>query len=187
MSMVKYEINSDNALVILLKEGDKVAYTEIYNRYFLLMFRFAYRKLQDEELAKDFVQELFTTLWHKREKVLPEGNLAQFLYIKLRSNILNHYAHQKVETKYIDFLANFANAVADNADHKIRESQLKAYIDRQISKLPPQMRKIFRMSREEQLSNREIASKLETTESNISKQIGGAKEILGKKIIKGYD
>lgn len=186
MNKIDHQTPEQN-LVILLREGNNEAYTEIYNRYFQLMFKFAYRKLQDEEQAKDFVQELFATLWHKLKKVLPEGNLVQFLYIKLRSSILNHYAHQGVVTKYIDFLANFANTIANNADHKVRENQLQGYIDRQISKLPPQMRKIFKMSREEELGNREIASKLGTTESNISKQIGGAKKILGKKMIKGYD
>ena len=184
--MVEFNRCTDSELISLLNEGNKKAYTEIFNRYFQLMFVFAYNKLRDEELAKDFVQELFTALWHKRERISSEGNLLQYLYISLRSSIYNFFDHQKVEAKYLDFLANFTNKVSNDADYTIRERQLADYIEEQIKRLPPKMREVFELSRKQYLSNREIALKLDTSESNVSQHIGGAKKILSGKINADY-
>ncbi|RYZ87948.1 MAG: sigma-70 family RNA polymerase sigma factor [Proteobacteria bacterium] len=180
--MGKLKNNSDKELIIFLKDGSQQAYTEIFSRYYRLMFVFAYKKLRDEDLAKDFVQELFFRLWEKREMLYPEGNLAQYLYISLRSRMFGYFEHQKVASKYIDFLAGFAEANSEQADHLVREKQLSDYIDRQIEGLPKKMREVFELSRKEHLSHGEIAKKLGTTQSNVSHHINNALKILGTKL-----
>lgn len=178
-----YQTLSDNELIALLRKGNAAAYTEIYDRYFQLMFVFAYKKLQDEELAKDFVQDLFTKLWANAQDLKLEGNLAQYLYISLRSRMLDYFAHLKVQNKYIDFLADFSEGqVVGQTDHLIREKQLASYIELQIAKLPPKMREVFEMSRKRHLSNREIAQQLGTSESSVSQHISAAVKILKTKI-----
>ena len=181
--MPVYQNLSDNELIAFLKEGNAAAYTEIYDRYFQLMFVFAYKKLRDEELAKDFVQELFEKLWVKRDTILLDGNLAQYLYISLRSRILDYFAHQKVQSKYVDFLAGFVGGeVVEATDYLVREKQLAAYIEMQIARLPLKMREVFELSRKEHLSNREIAAQLGTSESSVSQHISGAVKILKSKL-----
>jgi RNA polymerase sigma-70 factor (family 1) len=181
--MSGYKTLSDDELVILLKEGNRLAYSEIYSRYFYLMFVFAYKKLRDEELAKDFVQELFTKLWEKRETILENGNLSQYLYISLRSRMFDYFAHKKVQTKYIDSLKDFASAnIVGHTDYLIREKQLADYIEKQVQLLPKKMRQAFEMSRKKHLSNREIAQELNTTESNVSQHISNAIKILKTKL-----
>ncbi|TKC00033.1 sigma-70 family RNA polymerase sigma factor [Pedobacter cryotolerans] len=181
--MSGYKTLSDDELVALLREGNHLAYSEIYNRFFYLMFVFAYKKLSDEELAKDFVQELFTKLWVKKETILENGNIAQYLYISLRSRIFDFFAHQKVQTKYIDSLKDFASTnIVEYTDHLIREKQLLEYIEVQIKSLPKKMREVFEMSRKQYLSNKEIAEELGTTESNVSHHINNAVKILRTKL-----
>lgn len=181
--MSGYKTLSDDELVTLLREGNHLAYSEIYNRYFYLMFVFAYKKLRDEELAKDFVQELFTKLWVKKETILKNGNLSQYLYISLRSRMFDFFAHQKVQTKYIDSLKGFASAnLVEFTDHLIREKQLREYIEVQTKSLPKKMREVFEMSRKQHLSNKEIAEELGTTESNVSHHVNNAIKILRTKL-----
>ncbi len=181
--MYGYSTLSDNELITLLREGNHSAYTEIYNRYYYLMFVFAYKKLRDEDLAKDFVQELFTNLWIKKETILEDGNLASYLYITIRSWMFNYFIHQKVQLKYLDTLKGFNfNGKANNTDYLIREKQLTDYIEKQIQILPSKMRTIFRLSRNEHLSHKEIAQKLGTSEHNVSKQITNALKILRTKL-----
>lgn len=181
--MADYKTFSDNELITLLRLGNRSAYTEIYNRYNYLMIVFAYKKLRDEDLARDFVQELFITLWDKRETISEDGNLAQFLYVSLRNRMFSHFAHQKVEHKYFDFLAHtFSEFSNGQTDYLVREKQLISYIEKQIEKLPSKMKVVFLLSRNEQLSNREIAERLNTTESNVSHHISNALKILRKRL-----
>ena len=181
--MSGYQTFTDSELVTLLREGDRIAYTQIYHRYFYLMFSFAFKKLRDKDLAKDFVQDLFTNLWFKREMILEDGNLSQFLYISLRSKMLNYFAHQNVEAKYIETLkGSILDLKTSFADSRIRERQLAEYIEKQIQNLPEKMKRIFTLSRKEHLSNKEISDKLKTTESNVSHQISNALKILKGKL-----
>jgi RNA polymerase sigma-70 factor (family 1) len=181
--MSVYKALSDSELITLLRGGDEYAYTEIYHRYHYLMLVFAYKKLRDEDLAKDFVQELFTNLWYKRETLSDVGNFAAFLYITLRRKILDHFVHQKVESKYISFLKHYVpEAGTEKADHLIRNKELSHYIEKQIEALPRKMRAVFELSRKEHLTHKEIANKLDTSEHNVAKQITNALKILKTKV-----
>ncbi|MFD0749217.1 sigma-70 family RNA polymerase sigma factor [Mucilaginibacter calamicampi] len=85
--------------------------------------------------------------------------------------------------RYLDSLKGYLDAHAEvPADHLIREKQLRAHIEQEIQALPPKMRRIFEMSRKEQLSHREIAEALSVSENNVSKQVNNALRILRTKL-----
>ena len=65
--MKLYSKLSDSELADLLKSDDQLAFTEIYNRFYYALFTHVYNRLNDKDEAKDVVQELFSTLWCKRE------------------------------------------------------------------------------------------------------------------------
>ncbi|CAM4252981.1 RNA polymerase sigma-70 factor, ECF subfamily [Pedobacter westerhofensis] len=179
----EYEPLSDTDLIVLLRHGDHAAFAEIYRRYYPLMLNFAVRKLYDEDLSKDFVQELFTNVWEKRETILESGNLRSYLYIFIRSRILNHFKNQNVQAKYIEVLKQaFSVAGYAQTDYLARERSLNEYIDRQIKSLPEKMRIVFQMSRTEHLSHKHIAQKLNTSEENVSKHITRALRSLKTKL-----
>jgi RNA polymerase sigma-70 factor (family 1) len=180
-SMDELKTSSDNKLLIQLKSGNHLAYTEIYDRYYYLIFIFAYKKLRDEELTKDFVQDLFIKLWDKRDTLSENGKLSSYLYISIRSRIFDYFAHQKVQHKYLDFLKNYQISAYEKTDHLIREKDLNHYIEKEIQALPKKMRQIFELSRKEHLTHREIAQRLDTSEHNVSKQIANALRIFRTK------
>lgn len=181
--MADLKILSDDELLGLLKASDHAAFNEIYHRYFQLLYIHANKKLGDEDLAKDVVQDIFTALWFKREFDQHIKDLAAYLFTSARNKIFDLFAHQQVQQKHLDSLQNFLTAKpVISTDYHIREAQLKAYIEQQIQQLPAKMRAIFEMSRKEELSYKEIAERLETSENNVSKQVNNALRILRTKL-----
>ncbi|EHQ24806.1 RNA polymerase sigma factor [Mucilaginibacter paludis] len=180
MTRKDYQTLSDAELTELLKASDHAAYTEIYRRYAKTLYVHAYKKLQNEELAKDIIQDLFTSIWHKRDIYnIPGGNLDGYLYRAMRNRIFEFFSHEKVERKYLDSLQAFIKSNhSPTADYQIREKQLQSHIDKKIAKLTPKMKVIFELSRKEQLSYSEIAAQLNTSKNNVSKQIRNALKIL---------
>lgn len=184
--MPDYQNHQEKELISQLKMGNANSYTEIYDRYFRLMFVFAYKKLRDEDLAKDFVQELFTDIWNKRAELLEDKIFASFLYTSLRYKILNHFAHLKVENKFVDFLAYQSKFASEHSDYLIRDKQLSEYIEKQIQSLPKKMRRIFELSRKDHLSHKEIALVVNTSEHTVSKQISNALKIIKTKVGRAF-
>jgi RNA polymerase sigma-70 factor (ECF subfamily) len=179
--MSAYKELSDQQLVDLLRSGDKAAYTEIYERYFSILYLHAYKKLRDEEEAKDIIQELFAALWHKRFE-LHQTNLAGYLFAAVRNRVLDNYAHKQVSNKYISSFQDFLATAPDSSEYLVRERQLSELIEKEIQALPPKMRKIFELSRKAHLSHKEIAEQLQLSEQTVSKQVTNALKMLRIKL-----
>jgi len=181
--MGQYNQFTDVELLALLKDSDHSAYTEIYNRYFQLIYTHVYKKFQDTELAKDVVHDVFAYLWFKRQHIAQVNDLGAYLFTAARNKVFDLFAHEKVEQKHYNSLQIFLseNSVFPT-DQQTRERDFQAYINKQIAELPPKMRQVFELSRKEQLSYKEIAERLSTSENNVSKQVNNAVRILRTKL-----
>ncbi|MBB6498544.1 RNA polymerase sigma-70 factor [Pedobacter cryoconitis] len=177
-----YHSYSDVELTILLKGGDLNAFTEIHNRYYGILYSHAYRRLPDHEEVQDILQELFTCIWNNRTFNNLNPNLPAYLYTAVRNRVLNFFKHSRVKMDYISSFQKFAENKAPAADEEIRLKQLVAIVEAEIAMLPPQMRLIFEMSRNEQLSHQEIAEKLAISTLTVKKQVNNSLKILRVKL-----
>lgn len=162
---------SDQDLAVLLKDGDHGAYEEIYKRYHVLLYLYAYKKLKDKEAAKDLIQEVFLNLWNKRQTYTIETQLAGYLYRTVRNRAFDIFAHQKVAQQYIDSLQTHLNTDTATTDHLLREKEIQTIIDNEIALMPKGMREVFELSRKHYLSHKEIATQLNMSEEAVNKQI----------------
>lgn len=165
--MPPYSSYTDQELAALLKKGDHAAYAEIYTRYFGVLYVHAYRRLNDGEETNDLLQDLFSAIWFKREDLVVNVSLSSYLYSAVRKRILNFFEKRKVIGRYTVSLAGFVDQDYEYADHKVRESQLRKLIEAEIAKLPEPLKSIFLMSRNEQMSYKEIGEQLGMTEQAV--------------------
>lgn len=179
---IDYSQLTDHELTALLKGGDHTAFAQIYNRYKFVLHAHAINKLRDREEARDIIQEVFSYLWSKHEVIQLSGNLSGYLYGAVRNAILNKITRKQVQERYFDSLKAFSEQDNIITDGRIRESQLKEHIEKEIGMLPPKMRAVFELSRKEYLGHKEIAWKLEISEQTVSKQITNALKILKFKL-----
>lgn len=180
--MLSYNQLNDEELAELLKKGDRMAYTVIFDRFYGLLFVHACKLLNDEDEAKDVIQELFEILWTRRETISFEHNLSAYLYSSIRNRIINRISHYQVEHKYISSLRGFIDRDTYFADYKVREREMKKMIEREISALPSKMREIFELSRRDYLSYKQIAVKLQISEQTVRMHVKKALRILKPKL-----
>lgn len=171
-----YRNLSDSVLFSLYKEGDRRAYTEIYNRYSGALYAHALKRLNDREEAKDVIQELFTYLWLHRRKITIQTQLSGYLYKATRNRVINILAHREVANYYIDSLELLNNQ--GHTDDLVRQNQLAELIEKEINFLPSKMREVFLLSRKRYLSHCEIAEELQISELTVKKQVANALKML---------
>lgn len=180
--MLEYKNNSDLELLLLLKEGEQLAFAELFQRYHQPLYFHAKKMLRDVDGAKDIVQDVFATIWSKRAQLTIPTAVDAYLYGAVKNRILNVIAHQNVVSKYAESIDHFlANGIA-YTDEQLREKELVRIIEREISLLPEKMRIVFEMSRNDELSYREIAEKLNISENTVKKQAQRAIKILKLRI-----
>ncbi|WAC10114.1 RNA polymerase sigma-70 factor [Dyadobacter pollutisoli] len=166
----------------MIATDDTQAFSEIYSRYKGVLYLHAFRMLGNEEEAKDVLQDLFTTIWTKRHDINHIASFSSYLYKALRNRIFDVMAHKKVEQKYIDSLARFMEEGECITDQQILEKELTQVIESEISLLPPRMREVFELSRNADLSYKQIAEELHISDKTVKKQVSSALHILRHKI-----
>lgn len=180
--MDNYQGYTDSALLALIADGDELAFGEVYRRYKGVLFLHARRILGNDEEGKDVLQELFTTLWIRRNSIDLKTNLSAYLYTSVRNRVFDIIAHRKVEERYIASLATFIEKGEYFTDQQLLEQELKEVIEKEIALLPPKMREVFELSRKQELSYKEIADQLHISDKTVKKQVNNALHILRKKL-----
>ena len=182
MSPIKnFDQQDDMRLFILMQRGDEKAFNAIYHRYAPLLFLHANRMLKDSELTKDVVQDLFASLWHKRNEIIVVSNLKSYLYTSVRNKVLDLFAKEKVRLHYQDSLLT-QDHKSNVTEQAIQTKELTEIIEMELKNLPEQMRKVFLLSRQEEKSYKEIADEMDITEGTVKKQIYLALKRLKKNI-----
>lgn len=166
----------------MLSQDDENAFRLLYNRYKAPLYLHACKMLHDDEEAKDIVQDTFSMIWAKRENLTITTAANSYLYSTVRNRILDHISHKKVIAKYTDSLNSFLDRSAPAHDRKIIEEELIGMFEIAVSSLPEKMREIFELSRNEGLSHKQIAEKLNISDKTVKKQISNAIKIIKIKV-----
>ena len=177
--MVDY---SDEAqLLNEIKKGDNQAFEYLFKTYYPRLRGYAIRFVEDEETARDIIQECFMRFWEKRE-MLSAVSVTSLLFAMVRNGCLNYLKHLSIVEKHqIEYLATidgeehlYHTDFSLDAEHKLLYAELQEQINIVIGQLPERSREVFLMSRFKGLKNREIADKLQISTTAVEKHISKA-------------
>lgn len=182
MNRVEYNHCSDEQLFELLKLGDEAAYELLYDRLFYPLLSQAIRKVRSLEDAQDLVQDLFLNLWNKRTQIKIEGKVIFFLFTSLRNSIINFYIKTKKKEEREELFLYFNALYEETTARTIHKNELERIIQNEIDALPLKMKQVYLLSRNQELSHKEIAELMAISELTVKKQVANALKILKKKI-----
>ena len=179
--MSNYRSLTDNELFGLIQSGDKYAFEEIYERFNGLLYIYACKLVSDREDARDIVQEIFVYLW-SNPNIKNKSQLSAYLYTAVRYKVFDWLDKNKSKSNYLLSLENFIEQGNCITDDYIREREFASIIEKEVSLLPPKMRQIFEMSRQQHLSQKEIAELLHLSDKTVKKQMSNALKVLRLKL-----
>ncbi|WP_372775762.1 RNA polymerase sigma-70 factor [Mangrovibacterium sp.] len=161
---------TDRELFSKVMSDDELAFGELFHRYYAALCVFADQMLHDEQKTRELVQEVFVRLWEKRQQVQIHSSVKSYLFRAVKNESINWIKHQKVAQKYIDQLV--PDERSTQADQFVLEVDLLRKIEAGIEALPPKRKEIYKLSRQEGLSYREIAGQLGISVKTVETQMG---------------
>lgn len=166
-----YDQFSDSELMGLVKEDDNKAFGEIYNRYRDFLIQSALRHFQSEQKAEDLVQEIFISLYNRRNEFELTVSFRAYLSQALKFKILNETRSQLVRDAYQrNFQYKYAYA-GTKVYYAYETKELATNINRSINLLPEKCKRAFLLSRSEDLSYKDISGHLNISVSTVEKHI----------------
>ncbi|WP_242156278.1 RNA polymerase sigma factor [Aestuariivivens sediminis] len=180
---LKFENSS--ILILNLKEGNEEAYRYLLKTYHSLLFNYAFSLTNDRAMAQDVIQEVFMNLWRDREKLDASYSLKNYIFKMTYNKFINQYhkkrAFSSIERAYMEAL----NESVDDNYTELLEKKL-ALVSEGISSLPKKCKETFLLSKNEGLTNIEIAEYLnisiKTVEGHLTKAYNILRERLAEKL-----
>ena len=190
--MYATEILSDErSSVLCFIEGDEAAFCELYAAYKNRLIYFAMRFLKSREYAEDIFQDAFAVVWQGRRFINPDASFSAYLYTIVRNRILNQLRDLSNQDKLRKQIRSQAVNYTNETKDEIIANDLRQFRARALQQLTPRQREIFQMSRERQMSHREIAEVLgisvNTVQESISISLRTLRTYLEKNSIVGAD
>jgi len=158
---------ADWHLIKQLVDGDRSAFTRIYNLHCAKVYKLAFRFVKNKEQSEEIVQETFIKLWLNRSKLDPEGNLWLYVYVIAKRTSLNALREICKSKELTENLLTNIDNVCNVTEEYINGSDLERFTEKIISRLPPQQKLIFRLSRVDGLSHKEIAEQLNISPNTV--------------------
>lgn len=169
---------TDDELLTLLQESDEKAFTAIYVRYHQLLYVVAYKYLKNKEQTKDAVQQIFLKLWESRTLLSIQVSLKNYLYTMLKNQLLNEIRNNTTALEKNYELAQepvtFENELLD----KLEEKEMMEQLYRAVDNLPEQKRAVCLYKLKEELSNYEIAEKMQISVPTVKTHYSQALKML---------
>jgi len=165
---------NDKLLLQKLKKGDVSALEHIFDSYYTDICRYLLLYINNSMVVEGIVQELFIYIWEKREELHIHTSIESYLYNASKYKALNHLRNEKKQKEIREKVTKQQATSANLSEEIVEADELKQIIENAVNLLPNKCQKIFRLSREDNLTNKEIASLLNLSVKTVENQMGTA-------------
>lgn len=171
--MNEYLIIEEVELMDRMRSGDATALKLIYNKYWNQLYSSAYNVLHDQQACEDIIQDIFINLWNRRDSIEIKVSLRSYLFASTRYEVYRQIRYSSVRE---DIFENIHERLETPSEYgNIEYQELISQINSVVENLSEKCKIVYKLSREEQLSHKEIASQLnistKTVENHLNKAL----------------
>lgn len=174
---MEYQLLSDEMLVKLMRVDDAAAFQEIYRRYFRSLTVTALSRLRTKEAAEEIIQEVFLSLWEKRARHNIQ-QLKAYLFASVRYRIIDFYKSQILTEPYIGSGPTAQVLQQNTTENDLDFQEINAIFKSVVESLPAKTGQIFRLSRVNHETTRDISLRLNIPERTVEYHITSALKTL---------
>lgn len=178
----KHTENREQALIRAMKLGSTKAFDSIYQMYSKRLYTFSLQFIKSHEEAEEIVQDVFIKLWNNREQIKQDKTLHSLLFIMAKHHLINAYRLKVNSYIYEDYIGYINAFSEENTHYRLEYNEFMAHFEQVMKTLPLTQQKVIRLSRLQQLSNREIAEELSLSEQTIKNQLSLGLKVLKEKL-----
>lgn len=179
--MASNSLPDESEILTKMAEGDQYAFTTLYNSYSKQLFAKINHMVNDEETAKELLQDAFFKIWIQRKNVDVKKPFRSFLFTIAVNLVYDHFRKLAKDRKYAQTVLQNAVDYYTHAEEAIHSKESMKLIQQAIDLLPPQRKQIFMLCKLEGKSYDQVASLLSISTSTVKDHI-----VKGNKVVRDY-
>lgn len=159
---------SDHQLLEYCRNGNDKAFDILFQRYFKALYSLALKYVRNTEIAEELAMDLMMWVWEKRSvDFCPDGNLKAYLFRAIRNSIISYFRKKTLCTQPLEIYHEETVAEPRQADDNHVYAEIEACFKKNLNELSPQRRKVYEMSREDEMTYPQIARKLNLSANTV--------------------
>ncbi len=170
-------------LIRRIKSSNAEAFEEVFKSYHDELYNFLVYKIGDSQTAEDILQDVFIKLWENRHQLKTNLSIKAYLYTIAKNLALNYFRHKKVILKFQQEIEMSSSQDQSPSPQSVLEfEEFSSKLFEVLENLPEQQRLIFMMSRQSNLSHKDISERLNLSIKTVETHIGRALKTLAKSL-----
>lgn len=179
--MILQGAQTDEQLLERIRLGNRLAFDELYLKYWMILYDAAYKRLNDRQLSEDIVQNVFTRLWVRREE-LAIDKVGAYLHSAVRYKVLSYFSRNKSTSSFYEPFETLLTELDTPERHLLAKELLDLIYDF-ADTLSERKRQILLLHVKKELSTKEIAEIMGVTQKTVQNQLGPILKHLRKSLI----
>lgn len=162
---------SIECLVQKLQMDEKSAVDDLFIYYYPRLYHFSKSILKIENGIDDLLQEVFVKIWINRHKISNSNTFNAFIFTITKHEVLNLIRANLRDQTFRNELYLRSVAEEYHTENTLEFEEIKSGIEKIVASLPEKRKQVYCLSRNEGLSNREIAHQLNISEKTVEDHI----------------
>jgi RNA polymerase sigma factor (sigma-70 family) len=178
------QASQEEILWAKFKAGNSLAFSTLYRSYVQLLYNYGRHITPDQELVKDCLQELFSELWDKREKLADVQSVRHYLFKSFRRKLIGHLSRGRKQlsehTLYTQSDFQITLPYETECIDQQAESEQRSKLQQAIGQLSKRQQEVIFLKFYNQLSYSDIASVMQMQVESVYNLISKALDLLRK-------
>lgn len=177
---IPYKSHSEKSLILQLKGGCTVAFTELYHQYSERLYYNILALVKDNDTAEELVQDIFARIWHKREQLDIEHSFGGYLFTSGRNRVYDFFATATRNHQLYERIRCTASEAYSHIEEALLSRENASILQKAIASLSPQRRRVFELCKLEGCSYKEVSELLSVSMATVKEHMTQARNTLRK-------
>lgn len=161
-------LHNEREILLFTSQGDEKAFAQLFHHYRDRIYSVAFKLTGSEHIAEETVQDVFLKVWIKREGLTAISDFNAWLFIVARNTI---YSQLRTQSRKADEIRQPYTALTSSVDEAFEEKELASLLHEAVERLPLQQRAVYRLTKDQGLSNQQVAKKLKIAPETVKKHL----------------
>lgn len=186
--MAHHNSHTEKELLVQVSEGDEKAFKDLFAIYYEQLYHYIFGFIKSKQVSEEIVMDVFLKIWLGRDLITQIEKFDAFLFRVAHNKSIDFLRSAARDPEFKDLLwesIQLANNVEPDSSILMQEYEIK--LREAVSLLSPQRKKVYQMSREQDMTHDQIAAQLNLSKSTINNHIVEAQRFIRTYLSKNFD
>ena len=185
--MTSNKNHNEKEILAQVAEGHEKAFKLLFDTYHGKLFNYISTIIKSSEVSEELVMDVFLKIWLGKEMVTQIENFDAFLFRVARNKAIDFLRSVAKDPKFRDLMWNEIESISGNqADTSLLNKEFELKLREAISLLSPQRRKVYLLSRDENMNHNQIAVLLGLSRNTVNNHIVEAQRFIRASMVKNF-